>query len=654
MKHFIDFLKKMNRQQHILALALMFGVAFVYAIGSANAIGMFANVNIDGGGGGGDYSYTDTQIPEITPPQPTDLTADYVSGTGTVQGTNFTTIQVPDTLWYAWNRWSGCNYTTGCLPSSDTSTQGWVVGLGQPNITIGYDVRVLDKTSGQEVADNNVSVGQQITLKFMPYVSDNIFWFGTGYSMDSPYGSWSTNAAPPARVNNRVTCDSKDFVVKYTLPASLGYGSLVFDVYVPFQVHPPARSIVPTSLSGLSCGSLTSQTDGSQTMDCTVQNTGTMTPTFKFDATYGKFYYRYYDYRTEYVAGCYGNNIPMAKNGNPSGPTYNTVSTIYPAYQVTIPEKQIPVTLTASNGTDPRTPTMTNGTGGAACPGSAYVNQDIVVNLNSTDPGNLQVRYGVDWDTANPAQEVTSGWTSYVNSGTTQSLTKVGGYATPGVYTIYGRAQNTAGAYSGWGSCNITVNPLPQCSDGIDNDGNGQIDYPADTGCSAANDTTESPVISALLVANPIQVVRTRTTTLTWSSTNATSCTGTGFSTGNATSGSVVITPTTNTTYTVTCVNANGQQAQDTEQVQVVDADLQVTASPASVRKNSQTTINWSVVGSVTSCTISGPGLSSTALSGSQLVTITQESTYTYSCNTASGTVTKSVTVKVLPSFQEF
>ncbi|MEZ4468727.1 MAG: hypothetical protein R3F43_30925 [bacterium] len=34
---------------------------------------------------------------------------------------------------------------------------------------------------------------------------------------------------------------------------------------------------------------------------------------------------------------------------------------------------------------------------------------------------------------------------------------------------------------------------LPQCADGIDNDGNGQIDWPDDAGCLAAGDPEETP-----------------------------------------------------------------------------------------------------------------------------------------------------------------
>lgn len=37
------------------------------------------------------------------------------------------------------------------------------------------------------------------------------------------------------------------------------------------------------------------------------------------------------------------------------------------------------------------------------------------------------------------------------------------------------------------------VPPSPQCSDGVDNDGDGRVDFPADPGCSSASDDSESP-----------------------------------------------------------------------------------------------------------------------------------------------------------------
>jgi hypothetical protein len=41
-------------------------------------------------------------------------------------------------------------------------------------------------------------------------------------------------------------------------------------------------------------------------------------------------------------------------------------------------------------------------------------------------------------------------------------------------------------------SDNDETDNLPQCSDGRDNDGNGLIDFPADPGCDSANDVLES------------------------------------------------------------------------------------------------------------------------------------------------------------------
>ena len=38
--------------------------------------------------------------------------------------------------------------------------------------------------------------------------------------------------------------------------------------------------------------------------------------------------------------------------------------------------------------------------------------------------------------------------------------------------------------------------PKAQCEDGVDNDGDGKIDYPADPGCTAATDNDETNVVT--------------------------------------------------------------------------------------------------------------------------------------------------------------
>ena len=37
---------------------------------------------------------------------------------------------------------------------------------------------------------------------------------------------------------------------------------------------------------------------------------------------------------------------------------------------------------------------------------------------------------------------------------------------------------------------------LAECSDGVDNDSDGKVDYPTDPGCSSAADATEGPTCS--------------------------------------------------------------------------------------------------------------------------------------------------------------
>ncbi len=54
---------------------------------------------------------------------------------------------------------------------------------------------------------------------------------------------------------------------------------------------------------------------------------------------------------------------------------------------------------------------------------------------------------------------------------------------------------------------------LPECSDGIDNDGDGLIDYPADPGCESPEDDDESPVQPPFATATPTPTTPGATTT---------------------------------------------------------------------------------------------------------------------------------------------
>ncbi len=74
-----------------------------------------------------------------------------------------------------------------------------------------------------------------------------------------------------------------------------------------------------------------------------------------------------------------------------------------------------------------------------------------------------------------------------------------------------------------------------------------------------------------------------------------------------------------------------------------------ITASPTLLRSGQVSTITWSST-DTSNCSVYGPDLFSTALFGSQDVTISQDSIYTISCN---GGARDSVRVRVIPNWNE-
>lgn len=224
------------------------------------------------------------------------------------------------TLSYFWNRWnsnSAINLGTESqvIQQSQAEGSGWQGALTQPNVTIFYRARIVDNVTGTVITDGaNLAVGSVVRLEFEPHLSTDISWFGTGASMDSPYGEWRAGATPPALTSQDrgsgagwlPTCESKDFV------NNTGVIGLNFGVYIPFVVSPPSKSI--TTSSNLSCGA----PDGSGNRTCTVTAAGPISVSFDFAPTTGKFYYRYTDQRTLAGApgwsrhpGCYGNNVAL-------------------------------------------------------------------------------------------------------------------------------------------------------------------------------------------------------------------------------------------------------------------------------------------------------------------------------------------------------
>lgn len=209
----------------------------------------------------------------------------------------------------------------------------------------------------------------------------------------------------------------------------------------------------------------------------------------------------------------------------------------------------------------------------------------------------------------------------------------------------------------------ITV--VTECTDGVDNDGDGTIDG-GDLGC-ASGDGTEAGDATVDLVLTPTTVRPGGTALLTWHSTGATSCTGSGFSTSGAINNAtgVQVTPTEAAkNYSINC---NG--ATDIVSATITNPSVYITAEPTLVDAaaaggaGGTTNLKWSA-SEVTSCDIKssqGPNILTGAVptvgatTTTQVTGIKKQTTYTLSCNPLSGSnVEASVLVNILANFEEF
>ena len=219
----------------------------------------------------------------------------------------------------------------------------------------------------------------------------------------------------------------------------------------------------------------------------------------------------------------------------------------------------------------------------------------------------------------------------------------------------------------------VTVNTASSC-------GNGANNPPACTTCTAPQVMTggvctnpappSEPAPTATLSADAYTISSDESTTLRWNSTNATSCAfaGTpvnGISTGGATTGNVSTGSLTSTqNYQIDCQNASGVHAYASATVTVLQPSVFITADPTRVQTGDHSLISWGADG-VTSCSVTSSAGRSLANgnashshnfeSASSNETITSQTTFTISCHTGGGPdVSQSVTVNILPIFQEF
>ena len=224
---------------------------------------------------------------------------------------------------------------------------GYTVVMANVNPSITYKVKSSKPTNSP------VSSGDVIRFTFNTPSNQDISWFFTGASSDSPYGYWVPNAG---MMSASTAIQAQNDV---------GPGGGV-DRYVTFDVAPPVKTL--TNTTGLSCAAAVTDSTGTY-QDCTVSTvaaTTTINPKFSFAATYGLFWVAW--------AGGYQATQPLQG-------TYNVPS---PWEQAPIPAQTIPYTFTVIPPPANHPPTAPTISG----PTTGTVSTSMTFGAVSTDPDN--------------------------------------------------------------------------------------------------------------------------------------------------------------------------------------------------------------------------------------------------------------------------
>ena len=182
-----------------------------------------------------------------------------------------------------------------------------------------------------------------------------------------------------------------------------------------------------------------------------------------------------------------------------------------------------------------------------------------------------------------------------------------------------------------------------------------RVDYPQTTlilynGATEIGRQTVTAVCASGTSWNGSSCGASASCTLPWGSTLASGQSVTAFQTGAVVSpASCSSVPSETRTCTGGVLSGSYQYAN----CSVLNPTATISANPTRVRPGKASTITWSA-SDVKSCSVSGPGLSSAATSGSQSPAVTTRSVYTITCQTLSSPITATAIVNVVPLFQEF
>lgn len=458
--------------------------------------------------------------------------------------------------------WSGLQPSLVAPGSSgpDRTTQF----LRDPMVSVTYNVLVSEvDASGNELrilpSGSTVPMGTKVKYQFIPHEYTDIYWFGTGNTWDSPYGDWISGAGAPPRDDR---CAPKNHYDTFKLSGK------DFKLFAALSIDFPIKSV---TVNNATCS-----TSGIN-KDCILTATGTTEAVFNFEPTSGMFYPGFYangaglknasqgGNRCAKTSESYGYTNPMKKTKTPDQNTGHQTSG---DFVMQVPKQVISHTLVVSNATDQNDipgNLFVSAVGGGSC----IIGTPYSIQMHASDPNNVPIRYGIDWDNNGSVDQFVPP-SGYVASGTTQTASRT--YTTPGTKTVRVFAQNQDGLVSASTTfsfiCATHVNQDPdeEYEDIIIPD----IDDLGDIGDVALG------TIDLSIRAIPSLVSFGQTTKIHWSADHVVSC---QVSAANGDSWLGLESPiggeessdiTTETIYTLRCLDAQDEEHTATARVNVL------------------------------------------------------------------------------------
>ncbi len=315
-----------------------------------------------------------------------------------------------------WTEQKGTFSSEGRGENTFTDTIRYTAVIFNPIFQVTYVANVRNLDTNTLLQDGDiVPVGARIRFEPKAYEDTDTFWFRTGGTNDSPYGYFTTGAAPPSN-----GCAAADYIYS-SETRNYGYFTGNNYNYTSFTVAPPQSvSVEQFGLANLSC-------DNSG-KECVINSGGTIQSRVSFQDTIGK---TYISYRHE--------------NGRTSC-SFRTGGLDFP-----IPAQTIPFTFTAvdanPNNHPPETPVISGPTAGRT-------DKQYAFSVKASDPDGDDIRYGFDWNSDNVVDQ----WmpaTGTVASGTAQSASHM--WISDGIKTFQVLAQDSNNQNSPFASHSITL-----------------------------------------------------------------------------------------------------------------------------------------------------------------------------------------------------